>query len=178
KQWFISREIGIENFTDMTNIFRRTYRELFLQRTRKMLREATPDLQLYAQRIAQWLPVQFEPETEQALEQIFSQFEDNLFIPFADPIRYLTETVEQRSLLRNQRRMFLQRAESSMYALQRTIKNFSDRILLLKQQIEKVTSDAEGLKQFLLQHYKFQAEKIGRETDWLEIEEDGNEDYW
>ena len=117
KQWFASRETGVENFTDNHNIFRRTYRELFLQRTRKMLREATPDLQLYAQRIAQWLPVQFEPETEQALEQIFSQFEDNLFIPSADPIRYLTGTVEKRSLLRNQRRMFLQRAESSMWTL-------------------------------------------------------------
>ena len=178
KQWFASREIGIENFTDTTNIFRRTYRELFLQRTRKMLREATPDLQLYAQRLAQWLPVQFEPETEQALERIFSQFEDNLFIPFADPIRYLTSTVEQRSLLKNQRRMFLQRAESSMYALRRTIKNFSDRIPLLQQQLEQVTPDAEGLKQFLLQHYKFQAEKTGRETDWLGIEENGDEDYW
>jgi hypothetical protein len=93
-----------------------------------MLREATPDLQLYAQRLAQWLPVQFEPETEQALERFFSQFEDILFYPFADPFRYLTSTVEQRSLLKNQRRMFLQRAESSMYALRRTIKNFSDRI--------------------------------------------------
>jgi hypothetical protein len=31
-----------------------------------MLREATPDLNLYAKRIAQWLPVEFEPDTEEA----------------------------------------------------------------------------------------------------------------
>ncbi|BCL40121.1 hypothetical protein NSMS1_65680 (plasmid) [Nostoc sp. MS1] len=127
-QWFQNREIGVENFTDNTELFRRTYRELFLQRTRQMLREATPDLNLYAKRIAEWLPVHFEPSTEEALEQIFTQFETNLFIPFADPIRYLTGSVEQRSLLGNQRRFFLQRAESSMYALSRTIKNFGDRI--------------------------------------------------
>lgn len=153
--WFNNREIGVENFTDNTPIFRNVYRELFLQRTRKMLRDATPDLNLYAKRVAEWLPVQFEPKTETALEQIFTQFEDSLFIPFADPIRYFTDTVEVRSLLRNQRRMFLQRAESSMYALRRTIKNFSDRILLLQRRLESVTANSEGLKQFLLLHYDF-----------------------
>jgi hypothetical protein len=60
------RDGGVENFTDNTDLFRRTYRELFLQRTRQMLREATPDLNLYAKRIAQWLPVEFEPDTEEA----------------------------------------------------------------------------------------------------------------
>ena len=55
-----------------TNLFRRTSRELFLQRTRKMLKEATPDLNLYAKRVAEWLPVEFEPDTEQALDQIFT----------------------------------------------------------------------------------------------------------
>ena len=156
--WFTSRDAGIENFTDDTPIFRRTYRELFLQRTRKMLKEATPNLNLYATRIAQWLPVVFEPDTEQALEEIFTQFETSLYIPFADPIRYLKGTVEQRSLLRNQRRMFLQRAESSMYALRRTIKNFSDRIKLLQQRLKEVNPNAEGLKQFLLIHYEFSQE--------------------
>lgn len=178
--WFINREIGVENFTDDTSIFRRVYKELFLQRTRKMLLEATPHLNLYGKRIAEWLPVVFEPETEQALEQIFTQFEDSLFIPFADPIRYLTGTVEQRSLLRNQRRMFLQRAESSMYALQRTIKNFSDRIILLQRRLEAVTIDAEGLKKFLLLHYEFISEEefLGKDSK-LELEDLGNEeDYW
>ncbi len=95
--WFQNRETGVENFTDNTELFRRTYRELFLQRTRQMLREATPDLNLYAKRVAEWLPVQFEESTELALEQIFTQFETSLYIPFADPIRYLTSNVEQRS---------------------------------------------------------------------------------
>ncbi|MGH2413797.1 MAG: helicase-related protein, partial [Microcystaceae cyanobacterium] len=95
--WFERRDAGVENFTDNTNLFRRTYRELFLQRTRQMLREATPDLNLYAKRVAQWLPVEFEPDTEQALDQIFTQFETNLYIPSADPIRYLKGSSEQRS---------------------------------------------------------------------------------
>jgi hypothetical protein len=177
--WFSNREIGVENFTDNTPIFRQVYRELFLQRTRKMLRDATPDLNLYAKRIAEWLPVQFEPKTETALEQIFTQFEDSLFIPFADPIRYFTDTVEQRSLLRNQRRMFLQRAESSMYALRRTIKNFSDRILLLQRRLESVTANGEGLKQFLLLHYDFITEN---EFNQDELEDNlldfDNDDFW
>lgn len=157
--WFQNRETGVENFTDDTDIFRRTYRELFLQRTRQMLRDATPDLNLYAKRVAEWLPVKFETTTEQALDQIFTQFETSLFIPFADPIRYLRGRVEQRSLLRNQRRFFLQRAESSMYALRRTIKNFGARIRLMQQQLGTVSPDADGLKEFLLLHYGFELEK-------------------
>lgn len=153
--WFSHRDTGVENFTDNTPIFRQVYRELFLQRTRKMLKDATPDVNLYASRIAEWLPVEFETETERALEQIFSSFEDSLFIPFADPIRYFSDTVEQRSLLRNQRRMFLQRAESSMYALRITINNFSHRILLLQKTLEQVKGNQEGLKEFLLRHYNF-----------------------
>lgn len=179
-QWFQNREIGVENFTDNTELFRRTYRELFLQRTRQMLREATPDLNLYAKRIAEWLPVHFELSTEQALDQIFTQFETNLFIPFADPIRYLTGNVEQRSLLANQRRFFLQRAESSMYALNRTIKNFGNRIRQMQQRLESVSPDADGLKEFLLIHYNFESDKKDKQDDfdresWGEDEEEEDE---
>ena len=153
--WFQNRETGVEPFTDNTELFRRTYRELFLQRTRQMLRDATPDINLYPKRIAEWLPVKFEDSTERALDQIFTQFEANLYIPFADPIRYLTGSVEQRALLGNQRRFFLQRAESSMYALKRTIKCFGDRIRQLQQRLEAVSPDADGLKEFLLINYTF-----------------------
>jgi len=71
-----------------------------------MLRDATPNLNVYAKRVAEWLPVEFETSTELALDQIFTSFETSLFIPFADPIRYLRGNVEQRSLLQNQRRFF------------------------------------------------------------------------
>jgi hypothetical protein len=156
-QWFQNRETGVEQFTDDSALFRRTYRELFLQRTRQMLREAIPDLNVYAKRQAEWLPVQFEDSTEQALEEIFTQFETQLYIPFADPIRYLTGSVEQRALLQNQRRFFLQRAESSMYALKRTIVNFRGRIEQMQARLGSVTPDADGLKQFLLLHYGFES---------------------
>lgn len=177
--WFQNREIGVETFTDNTELFRRTYRELFLQRTRQMLRDATPDLNLYAKRVAEWLPVEFEPTTEQALDQIFTQFETSLYIPFADPIRYLTGNPEQRSLLSNQRRFFLQRAESSMYALNRTIKSFGDKIRLLQQRLENVAPDADGLKEFLLIHYGFQSEKKQKQEDLFDFSdrEDSDEDY-
>ena len=174
--WFENRDAGVENFTDDSNLFRRTYRELFLQRTRKMLKEATPDLNLYAKRVAQWLPVEFEPDTEQALDQIFTQFETNLYIPSADPIRYLKGSTEQRSLLANQRRFFLQRAESSMYALSRTIKNFGDRIAQVKYRLENVAPDADGLKEFLLLHYDFETEKKDKQLDLLDLI-DLDEDY-
>ena len=154
-QWFESRESGVEHFTDRTDLFRRVYKQLFLQRTRQMLREAMPEMNVYAKRIAEWLPVQFEPSTEQALEQIFTQFETSLYIPFADPLRYFTGTAEQRSLLKNQRRFFLQRAESSMYALRRTIVNFRMRIDLMRSRLAKITPDAVGLNSFLLEHYGF-----------------------
>ncbi|MBE9168673.1 helicase [Pleurocapsales cyanobacterium LEGE 06147] len=176
--WFERRDAGVENFTDHTNLFRRTYRELFLQRTRQMLREATPDLNLYAKRVAEWLPVVFESNTEQALDQIFTQFETNLYIPSADPIRYLKGSTEQRGLLTNQRRFFLQRAESSMYALSRTIKNFGDRIALVKHRLETVTSDADGLKEFLLLHYEFTAPKKDSFSDLLDMGDDWDEDYF
>lgn len=175
--WFESRDAGVENFTDDSNLFRRTYRELFLQRTRKMLKEATPDLNLYAKRVAEWLPVEFESDTEQALDQIFTQFETNLYIPSADPIRYLKGSTEQRSLLANQRRFFLQRAESSMYALSRTIKNFGDRIAQVKYRLENVTPDADGLKEFLLLHYKFETEKKDKQLDFSDLIDDLDEDY-
>ena len=157
-QWFSDREIGVENFTDSTDIFRQTYRELFLQRTRRMLREAMPDLEVYAKRQAEWLPVQFESSTEEALEKIFSQFETELYIPFADPVRYLTGSVEQRSLLQNQRRFFLQRAESSMYALSRTIVNFRRRVEQMQSRLSQIEPDAEGLRQFLMVHYGFETQ--------------------
>lgn len=156
-QWFQNREMGVEQFTDDSALFRRTYRELFLQRTRQMLRDAMPDLNVYAKRQAEWLPVQFEDSTEQALEQIFTQFETQLYISFADPVRYLTGSVEQRALLQNQRRFFLQRAESSMYALKRTIVNFRGRIEQMQSRLGGVTPDADGLKQFLLLHYGFES---------------------
>jgi superfamily II DNA or RNA helicase len=177
KDWFEKRESGEENFTQETDIFRRVYRELFKQRTRKMLRESTPDLQVYPKRIAEWLPIEFEPSTENALEEIFSQFEDSLYIPFSDPIRYFsTNDVSQRSLLRNQRRMFLQRAESSMYALRRTIQNFGDRIRAMQEVLEQITPNAEGLEDFLLGHYNFAATKIPTEIDYSNI--NGFDDFF
>ena len=175
--WFESRDAGVENFTDDSSLFRRTYRELFLQRTRKMLKEATPDLNLYAKRVAQWLPVEFEPDTEQALDQIFTQFETNLYIPSADPIRYLKGSTEQKALLANQRRFFLQRAESSMYALSRTIKNFGDRIAQVKYRLENVAPDADGLKEFLLLHYDFETEKKDKQLDFSDLMDVEHEDY-
>lgn len=158
-QWFQNRETGVEPFTDDSILFRRTYRELFLQRTRQMLRDAMPNLNVYAKRQAEWLPVQFEDSTEAALEQIFTQFETQLYIPFADPVRYLTGSVEQRGLLQNQRRFFLQRAESSMYALRRTIVNFTTRIEQMQSRLSSVTPDADGLKQFILLHYGFESDQ-------------------
>jgi hypothetical protein len=153
-QWFANRDIGVENFTQQyTEIFRRTYRELFLQRTRQMLRDAMPEMNVYARRQAEWLPVVFEQSTEQALEQIFTEFETSLYIPFADPIRYVKGSDEKRALLQNQRRFFLQRAESSMYALQRTIVNFCRRIEQMQDRLRSIQPDAAGLEQFLLLHY-------------------------
>lgn len=185
KDWFERREAGEENFTQETNIFRRVYRELFKQRTRKMLRDSTPDLQVYAKRVAEWLPVEFEPETENALEEIFSQFEDSLYIPFSDPIRYFsTNDVSQRSLLRNQRRMFLQRAESSMYALRRTIQAFGDRIRAMQAVLLEIQEpNAENLENFLLRHYNFATTENFTETpegdffdDFFEPEDDEDDE--
>jgi superfamily II DNA or RNA helicase len=177
-QWFQNRETGVEQFTDDSALFRRTYRELFLQRTRQMLRDAMPDLNVYAQRQAEWLPVQFEDSTEQALEQIFTQFETQLYIPFADPVRYLTGSVEQRALLQNQRRFFLQRAESSMYALKRTIVNFRGRIEQMQSRLGGVTPDADGLKQFLLLHYGFESgQSEPLDFGFLDDQEAYDEDY-
>jgi superfamily II DNA or RNA helicase len=187
-QWFASRESGVENFTDRTDLFRRVYKQLFLQRTRQMLREAMPEMNVYAKRLAEWLPVQFEPSTEQALEQIFTQFETSLYIPFADPLRYFTGTAEQRSLLKNQRRFFLQRAESSMYALRRTIVNFRMRIDLMRSRLAGITPDAIGLNNFLLEHYGFskpvqtkieldyEADFFMEDEDYEEEEEEENTD--
>jgi hypothetical protein len=128
--------------------------------------DAIPDLNVYAKRQAEWLPVQFEDSTEQALEQIFTQFETQPYIPFADPVRYLTGSVEQRALLQNQRRFFLQRAESSMYVLKRTIVNFRGRIEQMQSRLGSITPDANGLKQFLLLHYGFESDtplaQVGR----------------
>jgi superfamily II DNA or RNA helicase len=153
-QWFENRDIGLRNFTDNTDVFRRVYGKLFLQRTRQMLRLATPELDVYASRQASWLPVNFEESTEQALDKIFSQFEENLFIPFSDPVRYFTGSGEQKGLLQNQRRFFLQRAESSMYALARTIINFRNKIESMQEELHCCNPDPAGLSEFLLQHYK------------------------
>ncbi len=180
-QWFQNRETGVEQFTDDSTLFRRIYRELFLQRTRQMLRDAMPDLNVYAKRQAEWLPVEFETSTEEALEQIFTQFETQLYIPCADPVRYLTDSTEQRGLLQNQRRFFLQRAESSMYALRRTIVTFRGRIEEMRSRLSDATPDADGLKQFLLQHYGFdQPEQLNtsildRES-WNEDHEESEDD--
>ncbi len=176
--WFQNRDTGMEQFIDDSTLFRRTYRELFLQRTRQMLRDAMPDLNVYAKRQAEWLPVEFESSTEEALEQIFTSFETQLYIPFADPVRYLTGSVEQRGLLQNQRRFFLQRAESSMYALRRTIINFRGRIEQMQSRLGNVYPDAEGLKQFLLLHYGFESDRPEQlDLGSLNDREAWNEDY-
>lgn len=187
-RWFQERETGVEGFTDDDKWFRRIYRELFLQRTRQMLREAMPNLTVYAKRQAEWLPVEFEASTEQALEQIFTQFETQLYIPFADPVRYLKGDEEQRSLLQNQRRFFLQRAESSMYALKRTIENFRGRILEMQDRLSNVEPNASGLQEFLFIHYRFNtgeneqgdlfslSEREEWDDDWIEPEEEEDEE--
>ena len=176
--WLNQRDVGVENLTDDTTVFRQLYKELFLQRTRKQLMVASPDLKLYAKRQAEWLPVNFEPETEQALDEIFEHFEHSLFIPSSDPIRYLNDQdVGQRSLLANQRRMFLQRAESSMYALKLTIRNFSQRIQQVKDRLNNLTPNVEGLRQFLMIHYNFENEHGNQaDIDWG-IEEEETDDF-
>jgi hypothetical protein len=180
-QWFQERDAGVNQFTDNTDIFRQVYGKIFLQRTRQKLRDAMPDLNVYAKRQAEWLPVEFEPDTEVALERIFTRFETELFIPVADPIRYLKENVTQRSLLTNQRRFFLQRAESSMYALRRTCVNFGNNIERMQSRLDGVTADANGLEQFLLEHYGFNnpiPSNVGatsnedEDEDYAELEED------
>ena len=170
--WFENRDIGLKNFTEDTDIFRRTYKELFLQRTRHQLRDATPDLSTYARRQAAWLPVNFEEKTEQALDKIFTRFEQDLHIPFSDPVRYFTGSGEQRGLLQNQRRFFLQRAESSMYALGRTIINFRSRIQQMQDRLNNCNPDPEGLREFLFEHYKFSStgsSKANKSSDQLEL---------
>jgi Helicase conserved C-terminal domain len=175
-QWFENRDVGLKNFTDNTDIFRRVYGKLFLQRTRQMLRLATPELDVYASRQASWLPVNFEEKTEQALDKIFSQFEENLFIPFSDPVRYFTGDGEQRGLLQNQRRFFLQRAESSMYALARTIINFRTKIELMQEELHCCNPDLAGLLEFLFHHYKLSptgSSKSDREASaWRSLSSD------
>jgi superfamily II DNA or RNA helicase len=181
--WFENRDIGLKNFTEDTDIFRRTYKELFLQRTRQQLRDATPDLNTYARRQAAWLPVNFEEKTEQALDKIFTRFEKDLHIPFSDPVRYFTGSGEQRGLLQNQRRFFLQRAESSMYALGRTIINFRRRIEQMQDRLNNCNPDPEGLREFLFEHYKFGStgsSKATKSSDQLELwdrEDDEEEEY-
>ncbi len=176
--WFKNREIGLEAFTDNNEIFRKTYKELFLQRTRKMLQDAAPDLNFYPKRLAQWLPISFEPQTEKALDMIFGEFENSLYIPSTDPVRYLTGTIEQRSLLANQRRVFLQRAESSMNALRLTILNFSQKIKQVEERLKAFTPDAQGLKQFLLQHYQFATNSTQKlhQYDFANYEEEEEEE--
>ena len=168
--WFENRDIGVERFTDETPMFRKVYKQLFLQRTRQSLHEATPELNVYAKRQAEWLPVEFEPATEQALAQIFTEFETSLYIPFADPIRYFKDSSEKRSLLQNQRRFFLQRAESSMYALQRTIVNFRMRIEQMQSTLKDCGATRDGLEQFLLLHYKFQ-KRSASQTILMDLED-------
>jgi hypothetical protein len=149
-----------------------------------MLREAMPNLNVYAQRQAEWLPVQFEPDTEAALDRIFTRFEEDLFIPCADPIGYFTGVRAKQSLLANQRRFFLQRAESSMYALRRTIGNFRRKIELMQSRLTQISPDAKGLEQFLLLHYEFTTVDLGvpsnitpdvDDEDYEKFEEDEEE---
>lgn len=167
KSYFEDRE-HVELFIDNTPVFRRVYKELFLQRTRAMLKEAYPALNLYAKRVAKWLPVQFEEGTEQALDQIFQSFEEDLHIPFANPIRYFGETPERHGLPNNMRRFFLQRAESSMYALKRTISNFQYRLKELQDRLTEAQPTPDGLRDFLLSHYKL--ENYKNRTDQIDPE--------
>ncbi len=175
-------------FTDNTPLFRRVYKELFLQRTRAMLKEAYPSLNLYAKRVAKWLPVQFEPATEMALDKIFQRFETDLKIPFANPIRYFGESMEAHSLPGNMRRFFLQRAESSMYALKRTISNFQHRLKELEESLLETEATLEGLQLFLYKHYRVKKDMLKKrqesdyrlfdqkEDEFSDLEEDEEDD--
>jgi hypothetical protein len=87
-------------------------------------------------------------------------------------VRYFTGSGEQRGLLQNQRRFFLQRAESSMYALGRTIINFRRRIEQMQDRLNNCTPDPEGLRAFLFEHYKFsstESSKVNKSSDQLEL---------
>lgn len=64
-----------------------------------------------------------------------------------------------------------------MYALSRTIKNFGDRISLVKHRLESVAPNADGLKEFLLLHYGFETEQKNERLDFLDFNEDLDEDY-
>ena len=179
--WLEDREF-LNNFTDTTDIFRQTYKEIFVQRTRKMLKEAAPSLSLYSKRIANWLPVNFEAQTEEALSEIFDKFETELLIPFAQPIRYFSETGKVPGLSKNMKRFFLQRADSSMYALRRTIRSFIDRTKSMLERLESRTSSVEDLELFLLEHYDLKVQKSdwNYEQEMLDLEDyerETEEDY-
>ena len=169
--YFENRE-NIELFTDNTKLFRQIYKEIFLQRTRAMLKAAYPALNLYAKRVAKWLPVKFENKTEKALDEIFNKFENELAIPFANPIRYFSEGMVTSSLPQNLKKFFLQRAESSMYALSRTISNFEYKITSLEKALEKIEPTPEGLEEFLIKHYKLDEKATSGENDYDELDSD------
>lgn len=67
-----------------------------------------------------------------------------------------------------------------MYALKRTIVNFRGRIEQMQTWLGRVTADTEGLKQFLLLHYKFESEQSDRQEysvqDDFEAWEEGYEE--
>ncbi len=94
-------------------------------------------------------------------------------------MRYFTGSGEQRGLLQNQRRFFLQRAESSMYALGRTIINFRRRIEQMQDRLNNCNPDPEGLRAFLFEHYKFSStgsSKVAKSSDQLELWDREDED--
>ncbi|MGH2413798.1 MAG: helicase-related protein, partial [Microcystaceae cyanobacterium] len=64
-----------------------------------------------------------------------------------------------------------------MYALSRTINNFGDRIALVKYRLENIAPDADGLKEFLLLHYKFTSTKKDNSLDLLLLNDNWDEDY-
>ncbi|WP_310425710.1 C-terminal helicase domain-containing protein, partial [Chamaesiphon sp. VAR_48_metabat_135_sub] len=63
-------------------------------------------------------------------------------------------------------------AESSMYALGRTIINFRRRIEQMQDRLNNCTPDPEGLREFLFEHYKFSStgsSKSNKSSDQLEL---------
>jgi hypothetical protein len=174
--WLENQEKQDECLIPPSETLRYIHREIFLQRTRQTIHDAMPNLKLFAKRQAELLTVNFEDTTEQAFEQIFTQFEKHLFFPFVDPIRYLIGSFDQHPQLLQSHRLFLQRAESSMYALKCTIFTFSKKVEEMRHRLSQVSPNAEGLRQFLLLHYGFISQSLPSSDSLPSYRQEGNAD--
>jgi hypothetical protein len=163
---FSTLKAGQKEFEQNDQLFRQVYHLTTLQRTRRQLRESGEHSVFYAPRRPYLVSVPYSPEQRDAFATLLDQIEQ-LRLPHFHPIRYLTSADSGENRLSGIHRfVLLKRAESSMYAFERSLRHLSEHSRAMFEELDALADGDAAIAAWLRRRYALEeaADEMAHET--------------